>query len=366
MNKLFKLLVLALILEILLGYSIYLKDSFSVSGNYVSSTIKLINIISNIYKKSSAEHNNNYDKKEGESAELEKDRCLNYLDQNQHLNISGITSLRKPIDFQTNLEFLNSFDKNKHYLILIAGNSETFGVLQNPEERLHVMLQKKLRDKLKSKKIFIVNIGKMGGLMSDHLLEVLNFSEIYKPDLTIFYTGGNELKLKTIYEEIIIDRRAINNKNFKLYKFLPNAEHSIFQDRKTWRIHMNVCLNEDLYLTKKNFEFDNPILDIEKHTLLHFEKIRTNLVKNSSEFLFYIQPFNTKDISGNELEDVLNKIINTKHSDERFINLNHEKMSLDIDFVDLYHTRNVKAVSEKIHKDIIDKFEKNILRKVEK
>ena len=121
MNKLFKLLVLALILEILLGYSIYLKDSFSVSGNYVSSTIKLINIISNIYKKSSAEHNNNYDKKEGESAELEKDRCLNYLDQNQHLNISGITSLRKPIDFQTNLEFLNSFDKNKHYLILIAG-----------------------------------------------------------------------------------------------------------------------------------------------------------------------------------------------------------------------------------------------------
>ena len=129
---------------------------------------------------------------------------------------------------------------------------------------------------------------------------------------------------------------------------------------------MNVCLNEDLYLTKNNLKFDNPILDIEKHTQLHFEEIRNNLDNNSSEFLFYIQPFNKKDLLGNEFEDVVNKIINTNHYDERFINLNHEKLSLDVDFIDLYHTRNTKAVSEKIYKDIIDKFEKNILRKVEK
>ena len=40
-------------------------------------------------------------------------------------------------------------------------------------------------------------------MISDHLTKLLTFSDIYKPDLAVFYTGGNEIKLNELYSDII-------------------------------------------------------------------------------------------------------------------------------------------------------------------
>ena len=178
-NKLFKILVFVLVIEIILGYGIYLRDSALISGDYVSSTLRFIDKIIRFTKPITE----NY--KEGKKiTENYKIDCKKFEEKNQILNISGFNSFRKPIKFQSNLNFLNTFDQKKDFLIVIQGNSETFGFYQKDEDRLHSMLQKKLREKINTKDIFVLNISYSGGMIIDHLTDTLNFSEIYVLPIT--------------------------------------------------------------------------------------------------------------------------------------------------------------------------------------
>ena len=135
MNKIFKILIFILAIEIFIGYLYYLKNSTIVTGHYVSSSLRAIDRVSNILnkkiflKKDTSEIDDKSKKEDEDKTSVilnNKSACDIYLNQNQHLNISGINWLRKPKDFQSNIDFLNSFDENKDFLILIAGNSETF------------------------------------------------------------------------------------------------------------------------------------------------------------------------------------------------------------------------------------------------
>ena len=369
MNKIFKILIFILAIEICLGYLYYLKNSTIVTGHYVSSSLRAIDRVSNIlnkknfFKKKDTSKIDDKSKKEDEDKTSvilnNKSACDIYLNQNQHLNISGINWLRKPKDFQSNIDFLNSFDENKDFLILIAGNSETFGADQNLSERLHILLQRKLRDEIKSERIFVVNLATLGGMISDHLYEIKGFSEIYKPDLVIFYAGGNELSLTRRYEATITNNH-LNKKNFSVYKFIstPNLLGHVKR--------MEHCLNQDLFLMKNNFTENSPILDVEKHIQFHFENIKKKFNNKSIEFLFYIQPLNKKISPSNELKFNFEKIINLYIDDDRFVNLNFTQINSKLDFKDLYHTRNAKLVSERLSKDIINKFDQNILKKLDK
>ena len=216
MNKIFKFFIFCLIVEILLGYIIYIKSSTLETGHYISSTIivyekltrKLKNIIS--FKNDSEIEENLKKKKElidnNHEKKVTKFNCNSLNDKNITANIAGFNTYRQKIIFQSNFDFLNSFNSKKDYLVLILGNSETFGnLLKNQNNRIHSVIQKKLKNKInfyldkKNKtqkgKIFVVNISRLGGMISDHLTEFLNFSNIYSPDLAIFYTGGNEIDL---------------------------------------------------------------------------------------------------------------------------------------------------------------------------
>jgi hypothetical protein len=387
MNKIFKFLFFILFLEIFLGYVIYLKNSTLVSGHYVSSTIKQLEKISIfidkkkpkkkedslVKQKNEKEDTLVKQKKEIEDTLVKEQKkntllkqpkveCSIYFKENQHIDISGITSFKQPMSFQSTLNFLNLYDEKKDFLILIMGNSETLGnFIHNSNNRLHILLQDKLRDKFKSKNIFTVNLGSPGGVISDHLRHLLSFSEIYKPDLVIFYTGGNELVLTDWYEQIV-KNYAISKKNFNSYKFKTNNNN------------LQICLDEDLYLTKSNFDKDEPILDIERHIKFHFENIKKILENKSIEFLFYIQPFNKKEDLSNltkinypkiaNLDIKHEKFINLNIKDKKFINLNIFDLSTEIEYVDLFHTIDAKKVSEKISKNIIDIHKENILKKI--
>ena len=64
----------------------------------------------------------------------------------------------------------------------------------------YMYFTKKVKNKINSNKIHVLNLSYSGGIISDHLTDVLS-TEIYRPDLVIFYTGGNELDL-TVYIKI--------------------------------------------------------------------------------------------------------------------------------------------------------------------
>ena len=377
-NKLFKFLVIILVLEIFLGYLIYLKNSTLLTGHYLSSTIKVINKVVNIFenqKNNKSENKlNNKNKLNNDMESLRQShqlstliveeavlksnqkKCKNSLNKNQHIKFSSINSLRRQFDIQTDIEFLNSYDEKKDYLIVILGNSETFGNYQDFESRLHTQLQFKLRKKFQSQNIFVVNFAMPGGMISDHLRELLVFSLFYNPDLAIFYTGGNEIYLNDKYEEIT-NKISIKKESFASFDFYQNE--LLLPD------NISYCLNNK-YLTKSNFNKDSPILDVENHIISHFETINKTLGKKSTEFIFYIQPISLKPPSINgvpyELKN-LDKIVELKIQDKNFTNLNTLEIREELDFVDLIHTRDTNKVSQVILEDIVNKYQNKILNK---
>ncbi len=361
MNKLFKFLVLILVIEICLGYIIYLKNSTVLSGHYVSSTLRAINKIINVFEIKKIEKQKNYNLNIGlhiQDPDFRNisDNCKIHINKNQHIKISGIESLRRKVDLQSDLEFLNYYDEKEHYLIVIIGNSEALGSHQNFDERLHILLQKKLRNKIKTKKLFVVNASYHGGMISDHLRDLLLFSLIYKPDLAIFYSGGNELIMADKYEKIL-NKEVINK---SLNTTIDFYENDLISPNK-----IRHCLDKSKYLTKENFYREHSILNLEQYITFHFKKIKKTLKQKSIEFIFYIQPLEPTPPSLDDPKyDNYNKIINLNIDDDKYMNLNLQNFRKTIDFTDLFHTNNAEQISQFFFEKIILDYEKEILKKI--
>ena len=366
MNKLFKFLVFILVIEILLGYLFYLQNSTILTGHYVSSTIQSINKVINSFdkhevveKKTDAQIENvNKIKEKEEEIVLKQNenKCQTNLNTNQHVKLSGIEALRRQLDIQTDLEFLNFFDQQKHFLVVLTGNSETFGMHQDFEKRLHILLQEKLRDEFQSKDIFVVNASYLGGMVSDHLRDLLIFSLFYKPDLSIIYSGGNELKLKHKYEKItkkvVIDKAKFTSLDF--YKNELLLPHNI-----------RYCLKNIKFLTEENFQSSNSIVDYEAYMKFHFKKIKETFNEKSIEFMFYVQPLSLK-LPEPDLPISQNypKMMNLDIQDSKFNNLNLRKISGDLDFVDSFHTRDASQIADILLRDIIKEYKNKIMDKI--
>ena len=356
MNKLFKLLIFILIVEISLGYLIYIKNSSLKSGHYISSIItawvKLNRKIENITIPTQEEQT--------ESKEINNLDCNNIFNQSINFDIAGFNSYRKKISLQTNLDFLNSFDSSKDYLIVILGNSETYGVFIDQQSRLHSVIQNKLRNKINlyidnnkkinNGKVFVVNLSIIGGMIGDHLTELLNFSDIYKPDLAIFYTGGNEIRLKEIYSDVI-QKESYSTKFNKFYSFKDHREFEL-------------CLNKIDFVNKENFYKNNLLSNVDDYIKKIFFKINDTLLTKSINFLFYIQPFKKLEHAIKERNINQNKIENIFIKNKNFINLNLRNENLKLDYVDALHTRNVDQISEIILEDIWKDYKNDIQKKI--
>ena len=362
MNKLFKLLIFILIVEILLGYLIYIRNSSLKSGHYISSAIttwvKLNRKIKNIKKIDFTE-----------TKEINNLECNNIFNQNINLNIAGFNSFRKKIPFQTSLEFLNTFDSSKDYLIVILGNSETFGEYTDQQSRLHSVIQNKLRNKINlyidsnkkinNGKVFVFNLSSIGGMMSDHLTELLNFSDIYMPDLAIFYTGGNEIKLNEMYSDVI-KKEFYSTKSNKFYSFDKFFNSTLNYDYGEFE----KCLNKIDFVNKENFIKNNLISNVDNHIKDIFFKINNTLSKKSINFLFYIQPFNKSKDQKNSRNINYKLIKNIFIENKNFNNLNLSNENLKLDYVDIFHTRNFNQISEIILEDIWKDYKNDIQKKI--
>jgi len=362
MNKLFKILIFILAVEIILGYSFYLKNSSLLTGHYVSSIIKSIDKAIQSFSQITEK----FDEKIITTSEEKINKETNYIDcnsfrsENQIFSVSGVATLRQPIKFQTNIEFLNTFNPEKNFLILLVGNSETYGWFKKDNYRLHSILQKKLRKQIGSEKIYVLNISYPGSMISDHLTDIYNFSNIYNPDLVIFYTGGNEVQLKSRYKEIL-KNYSINLDNNKIYSIEKKNEYNtstfLFPNK------LQKCLNDNLFLKEDNFE-KKSLVDIQKHIEKNFEKINKFLTKKSMDFIFYIQPLDKKSLMSEKTKENFDMISSLSIRNKNFKNLNLIDEDLNIDFIDLFHTRNDGEVPDYLLSDIIINFENSILKKV--
>lgn len=357
--------MIILIVEITIGYAIYLKNSNLISGHYVSATFKGVSKINQILKKFKNEDDKeNLIKlefyRENFKNNFEDKKCQDYRFNNQHIKLSGIRSLRRPLEIQTDIDFLNNFNKDKHYLIYLIGNSETNGSFQDFEKRLHTLIQKNLRNKLNTDNIFVVNISNHAGMLSDHLNDLFIYSRLYEPDLTIFYTGGNELLLKKFYREILDGEITINKENFIRYNFEKN---SLINPN-----NIRFCLNGKKFLNNRSFTRSTAEVKISEHFKHHFYNIKNELNKKDLDFLFYIQPILEKypynDFwSSVEMEDV-NILKNLNIDSKNYINLNFTNIENELKFVDLFHTSNAKIISNIISEDITSKFLDKIVDKI--
>jgi hypothetical protein len=358
MNKIFKFLVFILIVEILLGYALYIRNSTLESGHYISSTIKAWVKL----KRKITEIKNTNITEVKKTANMD---CSNVSNQNITFNIAGFNSFRNKLQFQTNLQFLNSFDSNKDYLIVIMGNSETYGAFTTDEQsRLHSAIQNKLRNKINlyiddNKKnnngqVYVVNLSNINGMISDHLTKLLTFSDIYKPDLAVFYTGGNEIKLNELYSDII-------EKEF--YSIKLNKFYSIknfgFKDEE-----LEKCLNKVDFINKKSFTESKLTSNVDNYIKDIFFKINKTLSKKSINFLFYIQPFKETEHKIQSRSINHKKIVNISIKNKNFINLNLINENLKLDYVDSFHTRSSDQISDLILKDIWKNYKDDIQKKI--
>lgn len=398
MNKVFKFFIFVLIIEIILGYVIYMRNSPKLSGYYVSSTIKTLNHLNRkIFKDNSVKNEENKASTNERKIEVaneeiseatneempeattkeniekindvkEKIVCEDIPNQNQNIFISGLNPVKKQLNFQTDLQFLNEFNSDYDFLILLLGNSETYGSqVTDDENRIHTMLQKKIRNKsklykvdnnLKSGKIYVVNLAQLGGMIHDHFTELMNFSKIYSPDLVIFYTGGNELILnKTI--ENILNEESYSLEKRKFYKIAENRKLLNFSTQN----EVAKCLDKNKFVSNLNIEDNKAVFDLDLYIKRNFDEIDSKLKQNGTDYIFYIQPLN--DLPENTYLDIktYNKLHNIKILNKNFINLNLLNMDHKINYVDAFHTDNVEIITDFLLNDIWKKYGHKIQKK---
>jgi hypothetical protein len=405
MNNLIRLLILIVLLEIILGYALYLRDSPRMTGNYISSTLYVLDKIkldkklkekkgkfgAQRRKLEEAEERRKLEEAEErrkleeaeerrkleeaeeqrilveaeeqrilaeaeekrilaeaeEMRKLEKASCEEYINLNRVLTIGDFGYHRKPMKIQTSNYNLNISDFSDKYIIVIAGNSEALGISQKKQERLHSKLEEKLKNKFQSDNIIVFNLSDTAFFLNGQLHALQNFSKIYNPDLVIFYTGGNEMRLHTYVEDMVSNGFYLNLDNGYWYKF--------FKDNKIYQ----KCLNNKIFLTQLNFLKKRDSIDISRYINNGFLKIKEYFSNINANFIVYLHPLNKEK---EEVQEMMKEFQDIKILDKRFINLSNEDLNLEFD--DAFHTRDSNIMASKILEDIILNHEQKIINKI--
>ena len=372
MKSLIKLLILIVVLEIILGYALYLRDSPRISGHYISSTLRVLDKL--IPDKKLKETKGKFEEEEltaqmeqiaeeeltaqmeqiaeeerkaEEKRKLEEANCEEYINLNRELTIADMSYHRGPMRFQTSNYNLNISDFSNKYIIVIAGNSEALGNLQKKQERLHSKLEEKLKNKFKSDNIIVFNLSDFGFFLNDQLHSIQNFSKIFNPDLVIFYTGGNEMRLHKYVEDMVSKGFYLNLDNGYWYKF--REDNKIYQK----------CLNNKIFLTQLNFHKKRDSIDISRYINNGFLKIKKYFSNINTNFIVYLHPLNKEE---EEVQEMMKEFQDIKILDKRFFNLSNEDLNLE--FGDTFHTTDSNIMANKILEDIVLKHEQKIINKI--
>jgi len=348
MKLLIKISIVLILFEILSGYLFYLKDGRNLTGNYISSSLRIIErLLSN---------------QKADAKDITTISCKEELEYNRSVNIANMVFQRQSMRIQTNLDFLNSSDLTNKYIIFIVGNSETLGAHQDKQKRIHTKLEDKLQNEFNSNNIKVINLSERGYFINDQLNAVKYLSSIYDPDLVIFYTGGNEIYLENYYEDMLKQKGDFFGSQY--YMNIENDHWYSFWKENQENKDIQNCLDEKVFLKQSNFP-GHKSLDINQYIKKGFNRVNTYLDDRATDFIFYIHPFsdeNTQKIKNEKNKINILKLKDISILDNDFINLSTENYNLD--WHETYHTRDATFMSNILFQDILKKYEQKIYKKI--
>ena len=176
MKYLIKILITLLLLEVALGYIYYIRDSTRLTGNYISSTLRVIDRLmleqkwdtqaqpeleaqaqpeleAQAQPELEAQAQPELEAQAQPELEAQAQKieilCKDEYKLNREMVIADINFYRRANKLQTNIDFLNTPDISNKYVIFIVGNSEAYGSSQDIQKRIHTSLQEKIQIKFK-------------------------------------------------------------------------------------------------------------------------------------------------------------------------------------------------------------------------
>ncbi len=216
-----KILVIALVLiaamEISSGYFLSIQSSYYATGHYLSASLRLYDRLGFPNLESMFSNHSVLKPQQREEAEINNasvnknfplvddnlDDCpkknlvkdiLIPAQFNSHKVEEGLHTKYKIQFFNTPIfsKKYSSTDRGKHYLVLLAGGSEIMGY-SHAENKVHILLQTRLREKFATDKITVVNSGNIAQFLTDDIAFFNQVGQILEPNLYILHTGNNDL-----------------------------------------------------------------------------------------------------------------------------------------------------------------------------
>jgi len=325
-KKISSLLALVLIVEIILGYWIFIKESKVETGRYDSSIFRGLQKIDRRVFDGAIFDSNIY--------EFDSQA---YIDPCQAVNFSTPSvvhaSNNGTFEYQVQFHESNLTDivkaKDKNYIILMLGNSELHGGCCHDGLKISSKLQDMLRSHFESNNLYVVNAGAPGFLLKDEIKVYHEVKDILNPNLVIQHTGTNDA---VYFNEI---SRDAEKRNFYYQKaFKKFAKHPK-------NITLDSPFSAGCFLPKDDREIEKIFYESFLFDLQSFAK---NLKKQKVNHIIGIQGYDEKvdidrsHIPPGHLIKVLQKI---KVQDTHFINFN--EFNSQFSWVNVNHTTRESA-----------------------
>ena len=380
MNKILSFLLGIILIEIILGYSVYQSNISKLTGNKISSILYFFEGYKN-EKKGNLNSKDEIEKKNANTnletvnnlftKDLSKESaifCNEHLSLNAEFNIFSTRYLRNSLKLQSTLKFMNTVDFRDKFVIAIAGNSEAYGLTHGDKNNLtlHRILEKKLNYAFNTNKIFVTNISDIGYFINDQLMALKQLNDIYPIDMGLFLSGFNELYKMDVANELFKKNYIFNKKNDLWYVPHDHSSFSKFNNR------YQECMNENLFVTNYNLIKNAYLFESDKYILNKYDAIKEELSKIDLDYLFFIQPFNEERLLQENIEDISSrdrmingnwqKLKNIKIDDDKFYFLNRPNQS--IKFTDYAHTKNITETADLILDKIIKMYKNEIENKI--
>lgn len=246
--------------------------------------------------------------------------------------------------------------KENNYTILMLGGSELMGY-SHPSQRIHVLLQDKLRKHFKSININVVNAANAGAFIKDEIYIFHDLKNIINTNMVIQHTGFND---SAYIGDILGEDNAVMNYPYKnnVYGYVKHKKElniaiDINGNDSSEFIQNNICPqikdNRDakaIFIEQFNFQIDNFIKTLKFMNIAHiigiqgYDETKYSLKKdNPIRHLRKIE----KDIPG-------------------FINLN--SMNNNFDWYDSSHTSQDSAhdIADIYKSIIVSSYSRDILK----
>lgn len=328
-----------LLIELLSGYAIFVRDSTYNGEKFALSSINVSQrIVGKIFKNTEII---------GVTKSCASEDTI-FEVYNPQLTINGNHSKYNLQFAQSNLDqsILNSIKPNT-YTILLLGNSEFMGY-SHLDNKIHILLQSKLRKHFNSKNINIINAAKAGALLKDEIYIFGDIKNSFNLNMVIQHTGLNDAReMPKFFTEgnQVLDYPY--NKNLTGYVKQKQALDTVIE-----KIQINAPCKKNIdkrnistvFNEKFNTDLDNFINELQALNIQHIVGIQGFDEQNSS---------NSKRTLVHNLKEIKKQI-------PGFINFN--KFNNAFAWYDLAHTNEETAeqIADIYFSEIIEIFSQDI------